>query len=280
MLKRGRNRLVILPEESSDAALETPIFIVGCPRSGTSVLRRILDSHSRIACPPESWFLQPLLSVFDDSRSMRGLESMGFDREQVIKRFQSLVRQFFQDYARANSKPRWADKTPFYIDHLDTIDEVFESSPRYVILHRNGLDVAASMTRNIPSWVNNIMPDLTRRENSPPAARAAAYWRDQVEKIEAFRSKHEQRCFVLHYKDLCRQPAVVLEAMCTFLGEPYETSMIDFHKFHHDDGIEDGRVKFTRGIEPASNKHQPWDAQTLKLVIEQAEPMLSNLSQQ
>jgi len=53
LLRRGKNRVVIISDVPKPQNIE-PIFIIGCPRSGTSLLRRIVDSHSCIACPPES----------------------------------------------------------------------------------------------------------------------------------------------------------------------------------------------------------------------------------
>ena len=54
------------------------IFLIGCQRSGTSLLRRIVDSHPRIACPPETSFVQPLVQVLHDRRSTRGFQAMGY----------------------------------------------------------------------------------------------------------------------------------------------------------------------------------------------------------
>jgi len=256
--------------------IEDPIFILGCPRSGTSLLRRMIDSHSRIACPPESWFLRQLLPLLDDSRSMRGLDGMGFGRDEVLRRVRDFSWSFFEDYASAKEKPRWADKTPVYVDYLDLIDEVFEQRPRYVMIHRNGLDVARSMTRALPVWVDK-MPNLVRFSEPTPVARAAAYWRDQVERIEVFRRRHQERCFLLRYEELCEAPDDVLRRVCVFLGEEYEPSMVEFHTFIHDDGIEDGSVRLSRGIEPAIGTYTEWDKETLKAAILEAQPMLELL---
>ena len=62
---------------------DPPIFVIGCFRSGTSLLRRILDSHSRIACPPESKFIAPLAEVFRRRNSLKGLATMGYGKRLV-----------------------------------------------------------------------------------------------------------------------------------------------------------------------------------------------------
>src|SRR5436190_24224984 len=68
-----------------------PIFIVGCQRSGTSLRRRIVDSHSRIACPPETKFVLPLVEVLRSPQAMSGLESMGYGREEVRRALRRVI---------------------------------------------------------------------------------------------------------------------------------------------------------------------------------------------
>src|SRR4029453_17976698 len=98
--------------------------IVGCQRSGTSLLRRILDSHSRIACPPESQFILPLVEILQgkgasiETKYLSGLASMGYGRSEVEASLARFISGFFERYAASQGKVRWADKSPLYVDCL------------------------------------------------------------------------------------------------------------------------------------------------------------------
>src|SRR5580765_1922451 len=77
--------LVVPQPTGTDAtgSCASPIFVVGCQRSGTSLLRRILDSHPSIACPPESKFILPAVQILRDRAALQGLDSMGYPRPEV-----------------------------------------------------------------------------------------------------------------------------------------------------------------------------------------------------
>lgn len=276
LFRRARHRIVVVPENRQPAQGE-PIFIIGCPRSGTSLLRRILNSHSRVACPPESWFLAKLLPLLDDSLTMHGFDGMGYSREIVMERIRVFAEQFFEEYAAANGKARWADKTPVYVDWLDQIDRVFEASPRYLLIYRHGLDVTASINTALPEWADRL-PELGRVQDRYHAEhRAASYWREQVQKMRAFRSRHPGRCHELRYEALCEDPELVMSGVCKFLGEPFERPMLDFHRFHHDEGLEDGRVRLSRGIEPSSHNYRHWSQGQLDAALDEAGELLEEL---
>ena len=106
---RRTKRIVVASE--TRPRTEKPIFIIGVHRSGTTLVRLILDSHSRIACPPESFFLLSLQLFFGNEKTMEGLKAMGFPREQVVDRLREFTSHFFEGYVASRGKSRWADKT-------------------------------------------------------------------------------------------------------------------------------------------------------------------------
>jgi Sulfotransferase family len=144
-----------------------PVFVVGCPRSGTTLLRLMLDAHPDLSIPPESHFIPLVWRVRD-----RYETSGGFDGEKMARdvfrgiRFRDWslpesevldelgrvapsdlagsIACFFCAYAGRNGKERWGDKTPGYSMELPLLASLFPDA-RFVHLIRDGRDVALSL---------------------------------------------------------------------------------------------------------------------------------------
>jgi protein-tyrosine sulfotransferase len=261
------------PATPDDAA--PGIFVIGCFRSGTSLLRRILDSHPRIACGPESKFVLPLAQVLRDPSALRGLDDMGFERTDVAATLGRAATSFFESFAAARGKARWADKTPDYVDVLPELDELFGPETRYVVLYRHGMDVAFSLAdpnRNFPA----IVPFAQAAGGSMPVG-AARFWVDQNEKIEAFRRAHPERCHAITYEHITEDPSAALQPMFAFLGEAWDERVLEYRRFPHDRGIEDPDVRRRRTIERNSGNYRAWPDDVQRAVREACEPMLSAL---
>lgn len=258
-----------------------PIFIVGCQRSGTSLLRRILDSHSSIACPPESQFILPLIEILrgnsasERHKYLTGLASMGYGRSEVEKSLGRFVSSFFDGYAASQGKRRWADKSPSYVDCLPELLAMFGLHARFVLIIRHGMDVAFSLSaahRDYPAIRNHV---ADARGNV--AIGAARFWSEQNEKIGKFRTANPDACFQLRYEQLTTDPAGSLVPMFAFLGEPWEPDVIDYQRYPHHAGFEDPEVRRRPRIEPNSGRYLVWPAHVQAAVKEECEPTLSRL---
>jgi hypothetical protein len=252
-----------------------PIFLIGCQRSGTSLLRRIVDSHSRIACPPESKFVLPLVQVFRDTQAMRGLHSLGYDRPEFTRSLARFIGAFFEEYARAQGKSRWADKTPNYVNCLPELWDLFGPEARFVLILRHGMDTAYSLADPGRRY-RALTPFLEGAGGDVPLA-AGRFWRDQSEKIEAFRVAHPEACIPIRYEDLTRDPEGVLRPMFEFLGEAWEPTVLEFNRHPHHAGIEDPETRRRHKIMPNSGKHVEWPEDVQRRVREACEPMLGSL---
>src|SRR5215212_5409627 len=124
-------------------------FVVGCSRSGTTLLRALLDGHPLVAVPPESHFV-----LAPDPRALRralrhepwfglwGIEPPELRGLDVA----DAVRAVFAAYGAVHGKPRYADKTPHYVSHLPLLAERFAEA-RFVHVVRDGRDVASRCSR-------------------------------------------------------------------------------------------------------------------------------------
>jgi Sulfotransferase family len=249
-----------------------PIFILGCQRSGTTLLRRLLDSHSNIACPPESGFIVQLSRVYEIKRALQGLLDMGFSEADVLEQMRLFTAHFFEKYAQSKGKKRWADKTPHYVNHINTIDRMFNGKVLYVGLVRHGLDVACSLCKFDWSILNPYMADGTEK----PIA-AVRFWKDQTEKLLSFKEQVQNRIFLVRFEELTNRPEYVLPAVFEFLGEKWEEEILKYSEFEHDPGYEDPGVKKFNKIVPNSGNYKKWPLELQRRVYQEAHTLLERL---
>ncbi len=270
---RRTRRVIVTPDTRPTG--EPPIFLVGVHRSGTTLLRLIVDSHSRIACPPESFFVAPLEGVLRDEKAREGLEAMGFETRQVLDKLRETASWFFEMYAATRGKARWADKTPSYVDCLDFLDALFGPDARYVMIYRNGLDVACSSPIGA---IREVVPHVEACGGNVHAG-AARYWAHQCEKMLAFQAAHPGQCHELRYEALASDPEPEVRKLFAFLGEDFEPEVLRFHEKPHDQwiGLEDTKAARSKGFKPAIGGYRNQPADVVEAMRAQCGPMLERL---
>lgn len=234
---------------------EPPIFLLGTYGSGTTLLRYVVDSHSRVCCPPESDFMAALAPIVGDPVYRQGLDAMGFDDDHVTQELRRFCVHFFANYARSWNKPRWADKTPAYVDHADFLKRLFPEA-RFVIIHRHGLDQAHSFTRGGTFERPVLEPFAEAGEDL--RLTCCRFWLDKTRRLLDFEDRHPTSCHRLRYEDLCAAPEEQLRPLFAFLGETWEPQVLKFYEQRHDKGHEHGRVVATRGFEARSGHYRSW----------------------
>lgn len=198
-----------------------PIFIVGSARSGTSLVRLILDSHPDISCGPETQFLPALERIFTtDWRRLRGY---GEDEEAWRHRIAAFFASIHGDYAARRGKARWAEKTPQYAEHLDFVDKLF---PECQVIHvlRDPRDVVVS---------HRLRWGYMR------AVWSIQRWRTLVTAARAWGAAAPAgRYMELRYEALVKAPEETLRPVFEFLGEPWDPTVLEYEDHPHDRGPE------------------------------------------
>jgi hypothetical protein len=235
-----------------------PVFIVGCPRSGTTLMRQILDSHPRIACPGETWFLIGLLEQLRNPFFVRGLNGLGVERAEAVGNIRAFALNYYERFLFRSGKKRWADKTPGYVDYCPEICEVFHANVRFVYLLRHGMDVANSMRDR--DWVGLLAPGL---DASDPLARlevGARTWIRMTESFERFRQTHPELCHTVRFEELTERPEPIIQGVLRFLGEPWDPAVLRYREFPHS-GNGDPKTAARESIAPNSRNYAAWPAE-------------------
>ena len=211
-------------------------FIVGAPRSGTTLLRLMLDAHPDMAIPSETGIFLTLAAAAAKGETPSTADQlwavltghftwrdMGLDAVELRHKLRAHgnfslgegLRTFFEMYAARHGKTRWGEKSPLHCYHLPLIQETL---PEAHILHliRDGRAVAASL-REV--WFSP----------SDDAGELAAYWAGAV---RAGRSggAHCQHYMEVRYEALVQQPRECLQAVCDFLELPFHEAMLNYHR--------------------------------------------------
>jgi Sulfotransferase family len=215
-----------------------PLILLGVSRSGTKLLRVILDRSPGVAIPDESFFV-PLLArrhgraldaerFLDDVSRIQVIRDWGVDVVDVAGRVRSgmptgaAIATIFETYADAAGKPRWGDKTPMYMRHLALLEELFPGA-QYVHLIRDGRDAALSFLQ---------MPEgsFTRTWAHPRTpAQFACLWRKEVNDARGLgRLVGATRYHEVRYEELVADPASAVRGICAFAAIPFEPAMLDY----------------------------------------------------
>ena len=205
-------------------------FIVGSARSGTTLLRMMLNAHPEVAVPPESRFVVELYRS-DDVQVNDFLERLdahprwtSWDTpiEDVRAQLAGLttvpypeaIEAAYMAYAQNRNKKRYGDKTPRYIEDLPLLARLWPEA-KFVHLVRDGREVALSYA-DVPFGPSTV-------------AKAAALWKDRVVRgMEQGRPLGPHRYTELRYERLLANPQAEVEALCAFLDLDFDPSMLDY----------------------------------------------------
>jgi hypothetical protein len=215
-----------------------PLLILGVSRSGTTLLRVMLDRNSQLAVPDESFFV-PLLGdrhlrrvdadeFLDDVRRLRTVEEWGVPLDKLRARLTDrmpisrAIAAIYEVYAEEKGKSRWGDKTPMYMRHLLLLRRLFPAA-QYVHLIRDGRDAAVSFL-SLPQGVA-----FETWAHPSSAADFAALWRTEVARARRMGERlGAGRYLEVRYEELVAEPESVLQRICVFAGLPYEEAMTEY----------------------------------------------------
>ena len=216
-----------------------PFFIIGTERSGTNLLRLILNAHSGLAIPHPPHIMKnffPLEPFYGDltvdmrfkrliSDVVKMVElhpypwEVSIDRDRIFQevKHRDLINVFFaiyEQYRENTGKRRWGCKSTFMVYHVALIRYYYPRA-QFLFMVRDGRDVAASARKTI---FNRYSVYYT----------AKLWKKEQQLGLSWLRRLSDENIFLVKYEDLLSRPSEVVQSICSFLHEPYEGAMLDF----------------------------------------------------
>lgn len=214
-------------------------FIVGCERSGTTLIRAMLDSHPNMAVPPESHFWTEFacarrrvyelasgfeLTLFIDALlkepqfcrwQLRGERLRRRMERAQPQSFASAVREVYAAYAAGHGKSRYADKTPPFVLEIPMFANLFPDA-KFVHVVRDGRDVALAW-QDVQWKLETVEEVAMYWAMCVSAGRRAGRWLGPLRYLE------------VRYEDLVEYPERFLRQICEFIDLPFSAVMLQYH---------------------------------------------------
>ena len=245
VFESSRVAVADIPREAASAAHGTapaarrrpPLpVVVGCPRSGTSLLAVMLDSHPEVAVPPETTFLGPVAWLYGSSEVVRrgffdvvtadritvsNWSDFGLDKDEFWKRLEAIepftvsagLRAFYALYAERERKPRYGEKTPGYVFVMPAIAALLPEA-HFIHVIRDPGDTALSWRK---TW---FAPGQDFRI-------LGAEWRKHVEAGRRA-STLVRRYLEVRFEDLVLHAERELRRVCEFVSLSWDPTMLDY----------------------------------------------------
>ena len=219
---------------SARGAERTPApFVVGVNRSGTTLLRMMLDAHPELTIPPETHFVPELIAAAESKdpapetllatiTGQREWGDFGLDEDELLERFRAIeplnagdaLRAFYSAYAERAGKPRWGEKTPIYVKSMRKIERALPEA-RFVHVIRDGRDVALSIR------------DRAVKEH--PIDRIAERWVRRITRARE-QARHLAHYEEIRYENLILDTRPTLERVCELFELPWDDALLDYHE--------------------------------------------------
>lgn len=242
---------------TSSSTAFSPVFVVGCERSGTTLLAVLLGRHSALAMTPETHFFrlvgkrrkgrgeshEELLRRFYANRTSAEL---GLDAAALAQRFAtrsagypSLLRSVMEEFAANDGKPRAGEKTPLHLLNVAAIVEWYPEA-RIICILRDGRDVVLSL---------KAMPWAEERRLRPLSWR----WVQLLRLAERWRTQYPENFMMIQYEDLLRAPDATLRRVDVFAGLAFEQGQLQAGADVHvvDEASEPWKADALHEIDPA-----------------------------
>jgi hypothetical protein len=200
--------------------LDEPVVVLTAARSGSTLLRLILDAHPDLACPAETNFVKicaQLASVFETVDGDPAADVTGRVRDGI----RGLVSAVFAEYLTQRKKLRWCDKSLGTAMAAQWFAGVYPKA-KFICLYRHGMDVIYSGLEASPWGLTGYGFDqFSGAQQRNNVSALAAYWIEHTSHILEFEEQSTDRSLRVYYERLVEDPEGTAEQVFSFLGTEY-----------------------------------------------------------
>lgn len=251
------------------AELETcPVFVLTSGRTGSTLLRFILDSHPELACPPETDLATTCAqvaytwNVFDRAIARRSDKNIESISAVALAAAREMANAAFAHYLEGTGKQRWCDKSVSTLWHAGLMAQIYPEA-KFICLYRHCMDVIASCVESLPWGLDiraaggpgtaPVFNHFVVRHPGDSVSAVADFWLECSRRTAAFEEEHPERCFRLRYEDLVAAPEETMAGVFSFLGVKQVPGITQAcFRAEHDSGPSDSKIWFTSRVENRS----------------------------
>lgn len=205
------------PQSTPSALGSEVIFIVGLPRSGSTLVEHILASHSRVEGAGE---LPDLPLVLAEESRRRGQPFAHWIAAMRPADWERLGERYLERTAHwRRERPQFTDKLPSNWMYIGAIRSMLPGA-RIIGCHRDPLETCFSCYRQ----------RLDNNEYTRSFLDLATFWRDYQRSVGQWRERYPDRIFEHRYEELVAEPAAQIAKLLKFCGLPYEETCLAFHR--------------------------------------------------
>lgn len=233
----------------------SPVFLLSLERSGSTLLRYILDAHPELGAPGELALGHVCSLLMMVCRRLNNGEVLPPDRaiESEARRVtRSIIDNLMNEYLRKVNKRVWCEKSPMNVSYLTTIEGVFPDA-RFICLYRNCLDTASS---SIATGRFGFMPeqqDYILRNPGDFVRAMVQNWLEKTERLLRFEKMHRESAIRVRYEDIVANPTGTIRPITEFLGLRWlDRIVLDALTVPHFRGGGDQAIKSTTEIHSRS----------------------------
>ena len=229
-----------------------PVFVLSCERSGSTLLRYIIDTHPQV-CSPAHLHLGQLCaslytSIFYSLGQTMEVTDEAMRERLVVAETRRIVDGLMDQYVSAKGKQMWCEKTTDNLQYLKLLHDVFPNA-RYVCLYRNCMDVVhSSIECSRLGFLPELAPYVQKRPDNTVAAMVES-WVEKTTTLLEFELAHTSQCRRIKYENLVAEPAQALAPMFASFGLDWDERLLNaVFSTQHDQGSGDQKILFTKRV--------------------------------